>query len=30
MAVGTVKENVQKINGFNCDSVSNLNRKFNP
>lgn len=30
MAVGTVKEYVQRINGFSCDSVSNLNRKFNP
>jgi hypothetical protein len=30
MAVGTVKEYVQRINGFSCDSVLNLNRKFNP
>jgi len=30
MAVSTVREYVQRINGFSCDSVSNLNRKFNP
>jgi hypothetical protein len=29
MAVGTDKEYVQRINGSSCDSVSNLNRKFN-